>query len=107
MCSRWEVEGAEADEFENVRDSFETSKLLGMLSSDNDIFWTRELIGLVDGARSTSATPTVASSANISISPEPSALLIVVSDLFEKKPLRAALAGLGVIVLGCKGKEGV
>lgn len=105
ICSIWEVEGAEVDEVEHVRCNLEGSKLLGMLSSDNDIFWTRELIGLV-GGRLTSATPTVASSANMSTSAEVSALLKVVSDLLEKKLLRVALAGLVVAVLGCEGEDG-
>ena len=45
MHSRWVVEGAETDKFENVRSTLEGLKLLGMLSSDNDMFWTRDLIG--------------------------------------------------------------
>ena len=107
MYSRWEVEGAEADEFDTVRWSLEGSKLLGMLSSDNDMFWTRELIGPADETRSTSATPTVASPATISTSVGPSALLGIVSGLLEKKPLRAPFACLVVIVLGCEGEVGI
>jgi hypothetical protein len=39
--------------------------------------------------------------------PEPSALLVGVSDLPEKKPLHVAFACIVVIVLGCEDKEGI